>query len=452
VVAQKIHLTMTEPAVEDAAVALASEEARAKAEARRQRILEKSKDRMKTVSGEQSKTPEDGEGMSAAQSSGSSRMAAMRRRRQKKVGEGANEAAPEASCDDAAATELKDESPGVTEKSHQEVPETEAPEVEADAAPEPVKEVPKVEKVAEVENAVEDASERRKYKGVAAVRRQKALEKQKEREALSSSTTPSAIAIKDPVRKKASVNVFPIIMHIVTIVILVAAGFDIGYQQVVHPTVAIHRTLAPQQHGIGLWKALSGTVSTSKDPKDLLTENHADWFSSESPNEFDAQGDDVDEPNIDPLFGLDLDLMTRGDGILFILARGAVACHRALLLLCYLLPLKFLMAILHIPKKLLATPPVIAIISIVVRQTARRVFGAALPIPEKETSKEDVLGMLKNGAMSFVSSTFPTMVGVYDAFTHLRADMFVMMCGVFMGLAWTHHLEGSESTVGTDEL
>lgn len=444
--AQKIYLTMTEPAVEDPAVALASEEARAKAEARRQRILEKSKDRMKTVSGEQSKAPQDGEGMSAAQASGSSRMAAMRRRRQKKVGEGANEdeAAPEASFDDTYATAIKDESPA---------PEAETREIEAEAAPEAVKEAQKVEEFTEVDYVPEDSSERRKYKGVAAVRRQKALEKQKERDALSSSTTPSAVAMKAPICKKSSVNVFPIIMHMVTIIILVAAGFDIGYQQVVHPTVAIHRTLAPQQHGIGLWKAFSGTVSTSKEPKALLADNQADWSSSESANEFDAHVDGfADQPDIDPLFGLDLDLMTRGDGILFILARGAVACHRALLLICYFLPLRIITAILHIPKKLLATPPVIAMISIVVRQTAQRVFGAALPIPEKETSKEDVLGMIRNGAMSFVSSTFPTMLGAYDAFNHLRADMFVMMCGVFVGLAWTHHVEGSESAFGTDEL
>ena len=433
--------SMTDP-VNDPADA--ADEARVKADARRKRILEKSKDRMKTVSGEQTTTPEDGEAMSASQSSGSSRMSAMRRRRYlkkvddiKTLEEESNRATLEQSIA-GVVTEIKEESPLVDEISVTQVSQ----EPDAKAGPEAVKEEPKLE------TTTEESSEKRKYKGVAAVRRQKAIEKQRESE---SSTSSVEIAPKVPIRKKVAINLFPILMHMITILILLAAGFDVGYQQTVHTTVTVHRQLAPQQHGIGLLQAF-GPASKLKDSKAFLIENQAEWSSSEREDEFDVMEDNLYEVNIDPLFGMDLDFMTKGDGILYTLARGAVSCHRVLLFLFYYFPIKIFLALLHIPQTLLATPPVLALVAIVVRQLAKRVFGAALPIPEKETAKEDVLGMIKNGVMSFLSSSFPTVVGFYDAFTHLTSDMFVMLCGVFLGLAWTHRLEGSQSTFGTDEL
>lgn len=430
--------------VDAGADADAADEARIKADARRKRILEKSKDRMRTVSGEQSKTPDDSEAMSASQSSGSSRMSAMRRRRYlKKVDDAkldeveTNGVVLEETIA-AAVIENKEESPLVDEINVNEVVQ----EPDAKATLETVTEVSKVDSFS---NEILD---KRKYKGVAAVRRQKALEKQRESESITSSVE---IAPKVPIRKKVAVNAVPIMMHMITIIILLAAGFDVGYQQMVYPTATVHRQLAPWQHGIGLLHAL-GPTSVLKDPKALLMENQVEWSSSGMEDEFDVIDDNLYEVKIDPLFGMDLDLMTKGDGILYILARGAVSCHRVLLSLFYYFPIKIFTALLHIPQTLLTTPPVLALVAIVVRQLAKRVFGATLPIPEKETAKEDVLGMIKNGVMSFLSSSFPTVVGFYDAFTHLTSDMFVMLCGVFLGLAWTHRLEGSQSIFGTDEL
>lgn len=444
----KVTMTIAD---DDLTPADGAEEARIKAEVRRQRILEKSRDRMKTVSGEQSKAPEDGDGMSAAQSSGASRIAAMRRRRfQRKVDDAKAEQDAVASLpletNEIVGTETAEDLTTTAEESTSTAEATSCPEPEVLAATEPAStENPKIETVPQ------DASEKRKYKGVAAVRRQKILEKQ-QRESEATAAT-SAVAPIVPIRKKVPVNVFPIMMHFLTIFILLAAGFDVGYQQVVHPSVTVHPRLAPHQHGIGLLRAFRGTSSTSKDPKEVLLNSQVEWSSSGVEDEFGTTIDDeVYKPNIDPLFGLDLDLMTRGDGILFMLARGAVACHRALMMIFYNLPIKIFVAALLIPKKLLATPPVLALVALVVRQTAKRVFGAGLPIPEKESAKEDFLGMLKNGFMSLLSSSFPTVVGFYDAFTHLTADMFIILCGVFVGLAWTHNLEGMEKSYGTDEL
>ena len=110
-----------------------------------------------------------------------------------------------------------------------------------------------------------------------------------------------------------------------------------------------------------------------------------------------------------------------------------------------------------IPQQLLTTPPILCIISLVVRQSSKLIFGAKLPEPtsDKKDSK-DVLAMMKQGVMNFLAGLFPTVVSVYDVWTHLRSDMYVILCGVFVGLAYTHHFVKQEATGsslgGTDEL
>lgn len=147
-------------------------------------------------------------------------------------------------------------------------------------------------------------------------------------------------------------------------------------------------------------------------------------------------------PNIDPVFHVDFDKLTEGGGVLNTLARGAINIHRLLLQIFYYLPISILTTMTTIPHQLLATPPILCIISLVVWQTAKLIFGAKLPeqASDKKDSKDVVLAMMKQGVVSFLAGMFPTVVSVYDIWTHLHSDMYVILCGVFVGLAYTHHI------------
>ena len=89
--------------------------------------------------------------------------------------------------------------------------------------------------------------------------------------------------------------------------------------------------------------------------------------------------------------------------------------------------------------------------ALILRQfVSKKVLGASLPNAGEGGDNEksikdagggiDVLSMIKNVATSFLANTFPTLVTMYEAFTHLRSDMYVILCGVFFGLAWSQLL------------
>jgi hypothetical protein len=135
------------------------------------------------------------------------------------------------------------------------------------------------------------------------------------------------------------------------------------------------------------------------------------------------------------------------------LARGAVNIHRLILRVFYYLPMSVLRTMIAIPQQLLATPPALCIVSLFVRQAAKLVFGANLPDPARsKKDTKDVLGMMRQSVMTFLSNSFPTAVSLYDIWTHLRSDMYVILCGVFVGLAYTHHIGSDESYGISDEL
>lgn len=428
---------------EDTANSAAAEEARAKAEARRKRILEKSRQRMGIVSGEQVKSTTVAEDAAAAEetaaatdsaaaaSSGSARMAAMRRRRLAKKKE-------------AAAAIKEDTTPeeAVVKKVEAPAAVCEAPAVET------VKEVAKPTAETPAPSSTEASSEKRKYKGVAAMRRQK----NRERAAKEAQERSEELAKNAPVMKKrAAIYKLPIIMHLLTVLILFCGGLKVGLDQVVHEHVEVHRELlAPQQHGFGVVKFIERR--TSGRPQAALED---EWSkpTEETVDEFAKDDDEEYVPNIDPLFQLDLDKFTQGDSIFMVIARFAVSIHRLNLYFLYHLPISIMNALLKIPTKLINTPPLLFAFAIIVRQFAKHVLGAALPEEAKAAKKEDVLAMIKNAILSFLSTSFPTAVGMYQAFIDLRQDMFVLLCGVFVGLTWNHHLgEGGWYGGGHDEL
>merc|ERR1712100_76496 len=112
--------------------------------------------------------------------------------------------------------------------------------------------------------------------------------------------------------------------------------------------------------------------------------------------------------------------------MLFFFARGAVAAHRVLLKLLYFGPMNAIVAILEMPQTLLQTPPVLCIVALVVRQLiGRTILNAEIPPPVTD-GNDDVMAMAKKGITNFLKSNFPTAVGLYSAFTHVRSDMYVV--------------------------
>ena len=181
-------------------------------------------------------------------------------------------------------------------------------------------------------------------------------------------------------------------------------------------------------------------------------------------DEFEEDLDQEDTvPNIDPLFRVDFDELTKGPGLLFQLARGAIYVHRLVLMVVYYAPLSILQTLAGIPRALVQTPPALCLLALVLRQIVGKIIlKAGIPVRdvEEKDSAIDVLAMAKQYVTKFLSSAFPTAVGLYDAFVHLRSDMYIVICGLFCGMAWTHmsqyagtHVEHeSLASGGTDEL
>lgn len=400
----------------------AAEEARAKAEARRRRILEKSNQRMGVVSGEGTKVKvTEEENDSSMAPSTSSRMQAMRRRRYRKSSQ-----QPKEETDKVSSEEGRKE-----EKKTREIPPRE--EVKN-----PTTTVTEAEGNEDGDTGAQ-TQEKRKYKGVAAMRRQRLKEKAAATAKENSEQVAMKTALKSP---KPTMSKIPIILHLLIIVILFGIGFKFGIDQVVDESIVVHSTLlAPQEHGIRLLSILDKDSKKAESKKNIL-EEESDWSNEDSTDEFGKDEESFDEeyePKIDPLFQVDLDLYTQGDSIFMMLARFAVSLHRLLLKVVYYTPLAMFTALIRMPSKLLETPPVLCLVSVGVRQFGKRVLGAGLPEQPQETNKSDIMAMVKNGVMNFLASSFPTFVGLYDAFTHLRSDIFIVLCGLFVGLAWNHH-------------
>jgi hypothetical protein len=153
------------------------------------------------------------------------------------------------------------------------------------------------------------------------------------------------------------------------------------------------------------------------------------------------------------LFQVDLDQLTAGEGLYFTLARMAVRVHRWNLAIFYYGPRSFFVALSSFLWSLIQFPPIAFLLAIAIRQViGKAVLGAKLP--EKivdETQHKDILSSIKTFVSNLLSSSFPTAVTFYDIWTHLRSDMYVLLCGLLVGWAWSHHPQaGSPYGVTTE--
>jgi hypothetical protein len=336
-----------------------------------------------------------------------------------------------------------------------------------------------------------------KYLGVAKMRR-KMLQEHKS--ATTTTVDGSApLESSKPVKKPSPYHstVVPIYMHIATVLLLFAAGLDVGLQQrtvnyVFDDTaaaisgtepqrfLAVHSELAPRQMG-GTQRLLSFILphmtdqnTLDDDPKKPSIAQPFDWASQSSlegadepADEFDvatnddaaAAGTTTTQKNVDPLFQVDLDQYTQGTGPFWSVARSAVRLHRLNLAIFYYAPRSLFRALIDFLWSLWQSPPVLCITAIALRQlVGKLLLGAQLPTTKAdEAQQKDVLTMVKNFVSNVVLKSFPTAVTLYDVWTHLRADMYVLLCGFLVGLAWSHNgragsMYGTVGQLDTDSL
>lgn len=420
-------------------------EARAQAEARRQRILEKANQRMGVVSGEQAQG--DGEKKSSASKAARIRAARQRRYKQKATPAAAAAPAEETTAAETTKAEPKEET---------------KPDPPAAAATETAAAKEAVDTTGTGTDTAAPAGGKKKYMGVAKMRRKMIAKKKIEEEEEAKTAVDDADLAKFAAAKK--VAIFPICMHILIVVLLFVAGLDVGIQQF-HDDVVVHPKNAIEEYGLPFIKRNPfqplASASTEKDaPKEVL-------LSSSDQVKALPKGVDQDEfaevvvkgeavPNIDPLFRVDLDELTKGPGIMNQMARGAVSIHRMILYVVYYTPISLFNTLLSIPVKLIEMPPALFLIAIGLRQLVGKVIlGAHIPESKGDDSEEknniEVLSMAKNFVKNFFVTNFPTVVWAYDVFCHLRSDMYIVLCGVFLGMAWSHLVTPDAAPVGLED-
>lgn len=114
--------------------------------------------------------------------------------------------------------------------------------------------------------------------------------------------------------------------------------------------------------------------------------------------------------------------------------------HRKGLAVFYYFPMKIVNGIINTIKQLLIIPPMLCLVALALRQVVgKMILGAKLPDKVEDGNEhKDVISMVKQFVTNFALATFPTAASLYDAWVHLRADMYVIVCGLLVGLAWKH--------------
>lgn len=463
--------TVTDDDAESNYMAHAEQAARDAAAQRRQKILQKAQERMSIVEGtyssnkavEDTTTPDGTEAPEAP--STASRLAAMRRRRFKKSAAAVEPVVPTEE-EAAAPTASTAEEPAAV------VTPVFIPEEEAVSAEMPslMKEA-SVEKEAidSVQNAVVPPEEnapslpKKKYLGVAKMRRRMIQERHPEASSTERVEEEVPVTALPKLKKQRSlVTTLPIAMYLVTTLLLFLTGLNIGLQQstvdychdggadvcTVVPSELAPRSLGGLQRILSLMDDTTAAVPKKVIKPSVATPEWQEALQTEEEDEFAENGASTQSSNdnIDPVFGVDLDQYTQGDGIYFVLAQFAVRVHRWNLAVVYYVPRSFYIGLSSFVASLIQFPPILFLLAMAIRQVMGKiVLGAKLP--EKivdATQHKDIVSSIQTFVSNWFSSSFPTAVTFYDIYTHLRSDMYVVLCGLLVGWAWSHrHQAGS---------
>ncbi|GKY99971.1 hypothetical protein MPSEU_000950700 [Mayamaea pseudoterrestris] len=434
------------------------ETAREEAEARRLKILQEADERLGLVTGETvKKDGGDDAAPTISKPSGSARLAAMRKRRFKKgqVKEHDKEELDEQPPIEATVAAAEEEP-----VAHVAATEPASAHAFVSVDGETRLEEPESTPFDEPSNAAHDDSihtanrNQKKYMGVARMRRQKLKERQDETNQADATTdsletiVPNEKVSAVMARRRKQVHLLPILMHFVTTVLLFLAGFDVGWQQNAVLTASVHTQLAPRQVGLHIlkrnsnklidkWSSWTGASAALDEKTQALLQE--DEFGDAKVN----YDDPIKAENIDWPFGVDLDMLTQADTIINRFARVAIFIHRSFVKLLFM-PMTFASNIISGFAQLLTIPPLLCIVALLIRQFVGKVIlGAKLPDrkPPDESEGKDVVSMGTSFVKSFITKAFPKVFTVYDAWSHLRTDMFVVLCGLIVGFTLQYQLQ-----------
>mmetsp|Transcript_16071 Transcript_16071/g.23658 ORF Transcript_16071/g.23658 Transcript_16071/m.23658 type:complete len:340 (-) Transcript_16071:97-1116(-) len=224
-------------------------------------------------------------------------------------------------------------------------------------------------------------TDKKKYKGVAAIRRQRIIEKR-----LKEADKPEKAELLGTMPKKQ--RDLSGYYELLVLIIIFMAGFLIGGMQ--HESVVVKaglNYLNPPETVVRVPHVLNGLDYSSED------------------DEFDVEVEEVGE--IDPIFGVDLDKLVEGDDILRKLAKVAVKIHRS---------------IISFPLAILKNPPVLLIVSIFLRKLIK--------IPKAVQNKQENSNMI----MAYLIGFFPLLSSILNLYRRTRKDVGVMFVGLLLGL------------------
>jgi len=427
--------------------------ARARAEARRRRILESSAKRMNVVSGEVPSTPtttdvpspevvedvvqtdevnneekaatvevEDEASKKStttevSRSASSSRLAQMRRRRFKKEQkkEEIETTAEETTKDDVVTKEDQNQSKA-----------------------QPVTNETKPEPVVETETSEVQTGEEKKYLGVARMRRKRLAEKKKKEESEASTSSATANIVRHKSQPTEKVNTLPIYLHLFITLILFSVGVQIGLNQ--HSHIVWEDGMVVNE--LSVKESMIFSYLPSKKEENVIQSfsvdispdvGMEDEFSTDEFSDFNAEV----EENIDPIFRVDLDKFTEGPSFFNKIARIAIRCHRAIIAMIMFVP----QTLLSIPHAIVTTKcyPYFFLISAFLRQGSA-LLGATIPSKteeDDESNKKDILSMMIAGAKEMIGRTVPgfsVLKFFYNMLQEGRDDMMVVSCGLLFGL------------------
>jgi len=311
--------------------------------------------------------------------------------------------------------------------------------------------------------------------GVAKMRRRRLAEQKAAASSTSSTSTvgPESTSSELPIVWISGHSKMAALMQLLTVVMLFLSGWDAGYSS------SVNRV----QYDVYVPTWISGSTHTATVIDDdivfpNLKKQQQALYRGESQEDDFAYSKEQDEDefggkpfgadgaakvsNVDPLFQVDLDALMEGNtGLFWMCARSAIYLHRVNLFFFYEMPKSIFW---EMPKRWLSTPPVLFILALIIRIIGKHVLSAHVPeLDEMLTNKYEnstdnskvlesggeskgaakiaaaidpgkMTSMATNFVKNYVQTNFPSVFFVFSALRDVRQDMYVILCGVLLGM------------------
>lgn len=258
---------------------------------------------------------------------------------------------------------------------------------------------------------VEPSQPKKKFQGIAKVRRRKIREEQKKEEQRKTEMEEweegGEVEVKMKERSSSHKT-----LELLIIVFFLSVGYLIGYNSIANPPTDI------------LIAGMDGAVDMGNDMGET---DDVDLMEIKKLKEELMSSDDALLPSLDstldPVFGMDFDLMLMEDNLLNSIGRVAVGAHRMATRVAKL-PYD-----LFVPK----TWPIFCMISLTVRAATFTVFGATGQ-PSNDAKKDK--GIMEM-AVGFARDMFPRMFMCWELYQLVIGDVLLLFTGLLLAMATT---------------